>query len=131
MKSVTICGSNKFAKEAMAFGKALEKLGVTVYMPHFYSASHLGDWNRVNDFDKKFLALGLTHDHFYKIRMGDVILIFNKNGYAGNSTTLEIGYALASDKPIYAISDKDEELRRQILFQGITKTPQELFKKLK
>ena len=57
MKSVTICGSNKFAKEAIAVGKALEKLGVTVYMPHFYSASHLGDWNRVNDFDKKFRYL--------------------------------------------------------------------------
>ena len=130
MKSVVICGSNKFAKEARAFGKALEKLGVTVYMPHFYRASG-GQWGGVAEFDKPFVALGLTHDHFYKIRMADVVLVYNKNGYSGNSTTMEIAYGVALDKPVYAISDKDEEICRSVLFRGIVKSPRELVKFLK
>lgn len=129
MKSVVICGSGKFAKEARAFGVKLEKLGVPVLMPHFYSAS--GFWNDLRDSDKPFVALGLTHDHFYKIRKADVVFIYNKDGYAGNSTTLEMGYAVACDKPIYALSDKDEEMCRHILFQKVVKTPAALAKLLK
>lgn len=130
MKSVVICGSGKFAKEARAFGKALEKLGVEVLMPHYYGASG-GDWKGLKDFDKPFVALGLTHDHFYKIRMTDVVFIYNKDGYAGNSTTLEIGYAVGRDKPIYALSDKDEEICRLVLFRGVIKTPKDLARLLK
>jgi nucleoside 2-deoxyribosyltransferase len=130
MKSVVICGSNKFAKEARAFGKALEKLGVEVFMPHFYRASG-GKWDELKDFDKPFVALGLTHDHFYKIRLADAVFIYNKDGYSGNSTTLEIGYAVACDKPIYAFSEKDEEICRSVLFRGVVTTPKDLVRLLK
>ena len=63
--------------------------------------------------------------------MADIIFIYNKGGYSGNSTTLEIGYAVALGKPIYALSDKDEELCRRVLIKGVTNTPKELIKKLK
>ena len=36
--------------------------------------------------------------------MADIVFIYNKNGYAGVSTTLEIGGALMLGKPIYALS---------------------------
>lgn len=62
--------------------------------------------------------------------MADVVYLFNKNGYSGNSTTLELGYAVALGKPIYALSDKDEELCRKILIREIVKTPEMLLKKL-
>lgn len=130
MRSVVICGSNRFTDEARAFGEALRKLGVVVYLPHFYKGSG-GTWDEIKDFDKPFVALGLTHDHFYKMRMADVVFVFNKDGYAGVSTTMEIGYAAALNKPIYALSDADDEMCRRVLFRGFIQTPEELAKELK
>lgn len=130
MKSVVICSSARFAKEVREFAQKLRDLGVVVYQPHLYRASG-GNWEAIADFDKKFVALGLTHDHFQKIRMADVVFVYNQDGYVGNSTTLEIGYAKALDKPIYALINKDEEICRYILFSGFTSTPEELVKYLK
>ena len=78
---------------------------------------------------KRLIALGLTHNHFYKIKMADVVFVFNKDGYAGVSTTLEIGYAVAVNKPIYALA-KDEGLCRLVLFREIIETPDELARRL-
>lgn len=130
MKSVVICSSNRFAKEARAFAKALEKLGVTVYVPHYYRASG-GNWDAIAAYDKQFVALGLTLDHFNKMRLADVVLVYNKDGYAGNSTSMEIGYAAALDKPIFAISDKDDDMCRSVLFRGIVASPKEFIKFLR
>jgi hypothetical protein len=128
MKSVCYCGSSKFAEEARAFAKKLTSLGVVVFEPHFYRASG-GDWSRIHKFDEKFVALGLTHDHFYKIRMADVVFVYNKDGYAGVSVSMEIGYAVALNKPIYALLDEDSELCRKVLFSGVANTPEELVDK--
>jgi hypothetical protein len=130
MKSVVICGSSRFAPEMREFAQKLKDLGVVVYEPHLYRASG-GVWNEIKDFDKKFVALGLTHDHFYKIRKADVVYIFNKDGYAGVSTNIEIGYAVALNKPIYAQEKTDEEMCRQVLFSGIIKNPEDLIAYLK
>ncbi|MES2226090.1 MAG: hypothetical protein V4480_04775 [Patescibacteria group bacterium] len=130
MKSVTISSSNRFAKEALAFADKLRKLGITVYTAHYYTY-HYGGLEKITDHNKKFIAMGLTYDHFQKIRKADATFIFNKDGYSGNSVTLEIGYAVALGKPVYALSDKDEEVCRDILFDGYAKTPAELAGKLK
>ncbi|MFA6160820.1 MAG: hypothetical protein WC766_01435 [Patescibacteria group bacterium] len=129
MKSVVICGSSRFAAEMREFAKKLKDLGVVVFEPHLYRSSG-GNWEEIKDFDKKFVALGLTHDHFYKICMADVVYVFNKDGYAGNSTTLEIGYAVAMNKAIYAFDGGDEEICRKVLFSSIVKEPEELVKLL-
>lgn len=129
MKSVVICGSRKFKREIRKFEAKLIKAGVVVYSPHLHEGKD--EWNKLSPEYKKFVALGLTHDHFYKIKMADVVFLYNKNGYSGVSTTLEIGYAVALGKPIYALSDKDEELCRLVLFSGFVKTPKELIKILK
>lgn len=129
MKSVCICGSRKFKPNVRRFAKELEKAGVTVFIPYHHSGQE--EWENLSEAYKKFVALGLTHDHFYKIKMADVIFIYNKGGYLGNSTTLEIGYATALGKPIYAISDKDEELCRKVLIRGFFKTIKEFIKVLK
>jgi len=102
-------------------------LGVHVYEPYLYSALG-GNWEQIAEFDKKFVALGLTHDHFYKIRMADVVFVFNKDGYVGNSTTLEIGYSVALNKPIFALSELEEEICRRVLFREIVSTPEALAK---
>lgn len=128
MKSVVICGSRRFRPEMREFGEKLKELGVVVYEPYLHSGKD--EWENLSDDYKNFVALGLTHDHFYKIEMADVVFIYNKDGYAGNSTTLELGYAVSAGKPIYALSDKDEEICRHVLFRGFISSPEELAKVL-
>ena len=129
MKSVVICGSGRFKPEARKFAADLKKRGVIVFEPYFHRGGD--EWDKMSQQYKDFVALGLTHDHFYKIKMADVVFVYNKGGYVGNSTTLELGYAMALGKVIYALSDKDEEICRRVLFREIIKTPRELIKKLK
>jgi len=129
MKSLVICGSKKYKPEMRSFAAKLKKFGIVVYEPYLHSGQK--EWQELSDQYQKFIALGLTHDHMYKIKMADVVYIFNKDGYAGVSTTMEIGAAVALNKPIYAFSDKDTELCRLTLFREIIKTPKELYKKLK
>lgn len=129
MKSVVICGSAKFKTEMSNFVEKLEKLGVVVY--GLYSRKESKDeWDNLSEDYKKFVALGSTHAHFYKIRMADVVFVYNPNGYIGNGATMEIGFAVAVDKPIYALHSDDQEICRNVLFSGIINTPEELVKKL-
>jgi len=127
MKSVVLCGSRRFKPEAFEFCQRLEELGVVVYKPYFHSGKE--EWDRLSDDYKKFIVLGLTHDHLYKIKMADVVFVYNKDGYVGASTTLEIGAAAVLSKPIYALAP-DEELCRQVLFRSVVSSPEELVKKL-
>ncbi|HPL95266.1 MAG TPA: nucleoside 2-deoxyribosyltransferase [bacterium] len=127
MKSVVLCGSRRFKLEMREFGKKLKELGVVVFEPYLHSGQD--EWQKLSNDYKKFVALGLTHDHFYKIKMADVVFVFNKDGYVGVSTTLELGYAVGAGKPIYALS-ADEELCRHVLFREIIQSPEELVKML-
>ncbi|MDO8594794.1 MAG: nucleoside 2-deoxyribosyltransferase [bacterium] len=128
MKSVVICGSRRFKPEVKKFTTELQKLGVVVYAPYHHSGQD--EWNRFTKDYQTFIALGLTHDHFYKIKMADVVFVYNKGGYSGPSTTLEIGFAVALGKPIYAFAS-DDELCRHTLFREIIFSPKELAKRLK
>jgi nucleoside 2-deoxyribosyltransferase len=127
MKSVVICGSRRFKPEIRKFSRQLKKLDVIVFEPYLHCDQE--EWKQFSKEYQKFISLGLTHDHFYKIKMADTVFIYNKDGYVGNSTTLEIGYAVALGKPIYALSE-DKELCRQSLFREIIKTPKKLVSKL-
>ncbi len=124
MKSLVICGSRRFEPEIRALEKHLLDAGATIYSPYLHSGKQ--EWAELSDQYKRYVALGLTHDHFYKLRMADIVYVFNKDGYSGVSTTLEIGYAAALDKPIYAYSDQDPELCRLILFRGIITEPDKI-----
>ena len=126
-RSVVICGSRRFKPEMREFAKKLKDLGIIVFEPYLHSGQE--EWGKMSDSYKQFVLLGLTHDHFYKIKMADVVFVYNKDGYAGASTTLEIGFAVALGKPIYALSN-DDELCRHVLFREIIQTPEELARRL-
>lgn len=128
MKSVVICGSRRFKPEIRKLAKELESEGVVVFAPYLHEGKE--EWDGLSEQYKKFTLLGLTYDHFHKIKMADIVYVYNKGGYSGVSTTLEIDYAMALGKIIYAFSDDDPECCRQILFRGIIKTTDELIKKL-
>lgn len=127
MKSVVICGSRKFKQEIESFVSELVSLGVLVYAPDF-DFDH-SEWDKISQNYQHYVAMGLTYDHMQKIRMADVVFVYNKDGYAGVSVTLEIGYALALAKPLYALAN-DSEVCRQVLFQNIIPSAKELIKKL-
>lgn len=76
------------------------------------------------------IVSGLTYGYFHKINLADVVYVFNKDGYSGFGTTLEIVYAVAMNKPIYASSSDDEEIFRKVLFSAIVSAPEELLKYL-
>ena len=128
MKSVVICGSRRFEKEIRKFGKDLRTLGVAVYEPI------LNQDKRIRELPpnlKRYAFLGLTHHHFSFIRKAEVVYIFNKDGYMGNSGTMELGFAEALGRPIYALCEDKDEPCRNVLFDEIIKTPKELIKRLK
>lgn len=119
----------RFAPEIREFAQKLKDAGVIVYELYLYRASG-GVWEDIPDHDKPLVATGLTHVHFYKIRMADVVYVLNKDGYTGVSTTMEIGYAAAMNKPIYAYSETDEEICRKIIFSGFVDKAEDLIRYL-
>ena len=128
MKSVVLCGSRRFKKEIRKFSGDLKKLGVVLYEPI------LNDDRRIDtipDNLRKLAFQGLTYHHFSLIRKADVVYIYNKDGYMGVSSTLELGFAESLGKPVYALSDRDTEFVRRYLVDEVIKTPRELVKKLK
>jgi hypothetical protein len=128
MRSVCICGSRRYTKEIRAFAKKLRKSGVTVYEPFLNKNIKISDLP--SDL-KRYSFLGLTLHHFNFIRKADAVYFYNKDGYIGVSCSMELGFAEALGKPIFALSDKDPETARAVLFDNIVKTPRELVKILK
>lgn len=128
MKSVVICGSRRYKKEIRGFAVRLKNAGVIVYEPILNDDPKI---NELPDHFKKFAFLGLTHHQFSSIRKADVVYFYNKDGYLGNSSTLELGFAEALGKSIYALSEDREEACRNVLFDETIKTPEELIKRLK
>lgn len=127
MKSVCICGSRRFKKEIRAFSKELTKTGVVVFEPILNQDRRI---DNLPDNLKHYAFLGLTHRHFSFLRKADVVFMFNKDGYLGNSGTMELGFAEALGKPIYALCNDKDEPCRNVVFDAIVKTPKEFIKKL-
>lgn len=128
MKSVAICGSRRYKKEIREFATRLKKAGVIVYEPILNDDPKI---NRLPKHFKMFSFLGLTHHQLSFIRKADVVYFYNKNGYLGNSSTLELGFAEALGKHVYALSEDKDEPCRNVLFDEIIKTPGNLIKKLR
>jgi len=128
MKSVVICGSRRFRTEIREFEKILREKGVTVFPPI------LNTNTGINDLDedlKRYAFLGLTWHHIEFIRKADVVFFYNKDGYLGNSSTLEMGAAAALGKPMFALEDEKDEACRRVLIDEIIDSAQKLLKYLK
>jgi len=78
---------------------------------------------------------GMVHEHFDRMRKSDVCYIYNKNGYVGVNTTVEIGFAHGKNMIIYALEPEKPiefggEICRDILFSEVIESPEELAKRL-
>jgi nucleoside 2-deoxyribosyltransferase len=101
-RSVVICGSKRFAAEMSLMASNLRSSGVIVFEPNLAEPilevmpDHPGHIHR--------MALkGATLEHFEWIRRADVCYVYNKEDYCGVSVTMEMGFAFALSKPIFAL----------------------------
>lgn len=141
MKSVVICGSQRFKKEIQKFADDLQELGVPIiFHPNF--KRHRKDMiskqekDRLKSKSYRLRVPGLVHEHFDRIRKADICYVYNKDGYLGVNTTLEIGFAHGENMIIYALEPESPiefggEICRDILFSEIVETPKELARRLK
>lgn len=129
---IVICSSLRYRKELTEFVKELTHLGIRhVSVPDF---SHLSEDiisaesetdRQNNDFYRKQLPY-IAKAWINEVRKADVVFFFNKNGYMGINTTLELGVAIGMDKIIGALENDIKEPCRHIFFDFVANTAQEL-----
>lgn len=115
MKTITICGSAKNHEYILKLDIALQESGFYVFT--FPDARHLFKPDMSPDV-QTLMAAGLTYDHFEKIKLSDIVLFANLDGYMGNSATLELGVAIGNSKHTVALNH-DKELARECLFKDV------------
>ncbi|OGZ00438.1 MAG: hypothetical protein A2945_03800 [Candidatus Liptonbacteria bacterium RIFCSPLOWO2_01_FULL_52_25] len=140
MKTVVICGSQRYKDEIKAFSHKLRALGVpVVFEPNFERrpAKFLKAKESVRlasaSYRKQIPAL--VHEHFDRLRKADICFVYNKEGYIGVNTTLELGFAHGKNMIIYALEPEKPikiggEICRDILFTEVITTPEELMRRL-
>jgi hypothetical protein len=89
VKRVYICGSFKFLNKIDELGRLLEAESLD------YSVSRSLDANGI-------------HGCLEKIDRADIVYIVNPDGYVGKSVSIDIGYAYARNRPIYAMCPVDD-----------------------
>lgn len=141
MKSVVICCSQRHKDKLSEFVSDLKKLGASVvFEPNFdnrdsdFIAKEEKERLQTKEYREQVPAM--VHAHFEKIRKADVCFVFNKDGYLGVNTTLEVGYAHGKGMIIYALEpersfERGGEICRDILFSEIIKTPEDLIARLR
>lgn len=140
MKSAVICGSQRYKEEIKGFAKRLRAFGVpVVFEPNFDRQRKTmlikAEKERLASKSYRDRVPAMVHEHFDRIRKADVCYIYNKNGYLGINTTLELGFAHGKNMVIYALEPEKSvndggEICRDILFTEIIDTPEELVKRL-
>ncbi len=125
MKSVVVCGSKRYSKEIASFCKDLAKLGVLVFEPSFVEELPEDTFIHSSYVTNK-LFKGLTLEHFDWIRKSEVCFVYNEDDYVGVSVTLEMAYASALGKPVFALRSKTGDPCRDTLIDKVVKTPKQL-----
>lgn len=131
MRSVVVCGSKKYYKEIADFCAELTKLGVLVFEPSFNDPPFAEDIKLHSDFITQKFFTGLTLEHFDWVRKADVCFLFNKDNYAGISVTMEMAYATALGKPIFALNPKTGDPCRDSLIDKVANSVEALVNLLK
>ena len=121
-KTVTICCSAVFYKEALDFEKQLKKMGFKVKIPSTaykmeksgnFNVSFYKTWHKDKKHYKKKTAL--MESHFKKVMQADAILVLNFKkdgiqGYIGGNGLLEMFLAYLHKKPIFIYNQIPDDL---------------------
>ncbi len=125
MKSVVVCGSKRYKKEIAAFCAELTKLGVLCFEPSIQQPIPEDSFFS-SDYVTSKIFKGLTLEHFDWIRKAEVCYIYNMDDYVGVSVSMEMGYATALGKPIFALKAKTGDPTRDSLIDKVISTPKQL-----
>lgn len=90
-KIVTVIGSTKFRKEITEWALNHTRLHFLVLFAPF-AKEEIPNLESIRD--------ELEAQHFQKIRMADEIMVYNKDGYLGTSSVMELEYAKKLGKKI-------------------------------
>ncbi len=121
-KSIAICSSAAFFKQALEIEKQLKKMGFAVKLPHTaLKMKKSGDF-RVETYKIWFKnpknygrKSWLIKNHLQKVKKGDAVLILNyeKNGvpgYIGGNTLIEAAIGFHYKKPIFVLNPISDDL---------------------
>jgi nucleoside 2-deoxyribosyltransferase len=97
MQSVCICGSFRFYEEMVQLRNTLQARGVRCEWP-------LSGPQRAPQTMTADEARDAITQHLERMDRAECIFVFNKDGYLGNSVVMEIGYAYAQRRPVYALA---------------------------
>lgn len=104
-KIITIIGSNKFEDGKIQLLKQLSMMGYVVYCPgNVINAPQLYD--KENKLSPGEITNNMIRNFRTMIKLSDYVIVYNKDGYIGDSTKDEIEFALSHDIPVYAIHDQ-------------------------
>lgn len=141
MRSVVICGSMRFSEEIDQFAERLMRLGVPLVLtPDFKDTKkdfrELPERERLASIPYRKQVPEFVLRHLDRIRKADICFVYNKGGYLGVNTTIEVGFAHGRDMVIYALEregpiENGGEICREILFTDIISTPESLVERLK
>ena len=120
-RTIVICSSAAFFREAVAMKKTLAPLGFKVKVPltanimereNDFEVSHYKTWFKDSSTYKR--KTFLMRSHFNEVKKGDSILVLNykkngREGYIGGAVLMEIGVAFDAKKKIYILNPIDEE----------------------
>src|SRR4030042_5799742 len=115
-KTIVVCSSISFYKQALESEKSLKRLGFKVSLPisarkmektNNYDTSFYKPWCK-NPADFKRKAF-LMRDHFNKILKGDIVLVINldkdgKKNYIGGNVLAEMAFGFYFKKPIFVLN---------------------------
>lgn len=125
MKSVVVCGSKQFKAEIADFCQSLSDFGALVFAPSIQEPI-LESAIIQSEYVTKKIFKGLTLEHFDWIRKSEVCFVYNRHDYVGVSVGMEMAYATALGKPIFALSPKTGDPCRDSLIDKVVKTPKAL-----
>lgn len=103
MRKITICSSVKFKEEIASVQIKLTLMGYEPLFPEMKS-----NFTKHSSATEKHQ---LAEEHFASIKKSDAVYFLTVGGYMGTSCKLELGYAIALNKPIYFTeATKDDAL---------------------
>ena len=100
MKIVCVCGSVKFKDEMLKYRDQEHAKGNWVVLPENMDID-------IQKIDRR-VKQQMDRLHLHKIDCSDLIVVWNRDGYIGESTRREIEYSKMLDKPVQYLESVKE-----------------------
>lgn len=127
--TIVVSGSfRRFFPEIKETILAFESLGITVLSPYASEVINPNDEFVILKTDETRDPKTLEQNHLDAIRKADALYLCNPEGYLGNSSVMELGWAMALGKTIFCKEPVADATLR--LFAGEVATPEQIKDKL-